>query len=226
MLIGGHRTASIQAAGPGIVTMPADERTLSPSCSQRLGEAPATNRRAPFVTTGSVPSNLECQRTVRLMGPLAWTPSSSPRLLLFTCRLLPLHSLRASPSMAALPASNSDRPGSPRRHRRAGHLPQRRDRFLRAAGQGARASRPRHRRRPRGHDLRRRMDHGLGRLGQRSHPWPAVQGALHAHLGAEFRRGHREVSLLRHDPRYWPGLRQEDGQGIRREGVRHHRSRA
>jgi hypothetical protein len=31
--------------------------------------------------------------------------------------------------------------------------------------------------------FRRRMDHGLGPMGQRPHPWPAVQGAVPAHLG-------------------------------------------
>ena len=123
-------------------------------------------------------------------------------------------------------ARHADRPRGARRHRRAGDIPQRRDRFLRAACEGARAPRSRHHCRPRRHDLRRRMDHGLGRLGQRSHPWPTVQGAVYAHLGTQFRRGHREVSLLRHDPRYWPELRQQDGQGIRGEGVRYHGSRA
>ena len=99
-------------------------------------------------------------------------------------------------------------------------------RFLRIACEGARAPRSRHHCRPRRHDLRRRMDHGLGRLGQRPHPWPAVQGAVYAHLGTQFRRGHREVSRLGHDPRNWSGLRQEDGQGFRGEGLRHHRGRA
>jgi hypothetical protein len=33
------------------------------------------------------------------------------------------------------------------------------------------------------------------------------------------------VRHLRHDPRHRPDLRQDDGQGIRGEGVRHHRSR-
>ena len=74
--------------------------------------------------------------------------------------------------------------------------------------------------------LRRRMDHRIGRMGQRPHPWPAVQGALHAHLGADLHRRHREIPRLRHDPRHRAGLCQEAGQGVRREGVRHHRGRA
>ena len=123
-------------------------------------------------------------------------------------------------------AIKSARPRGARRHRRAGDLPQCRDRLLRAACQGARAPRPRHRRRPCGDDLGGRVDHGVWRLGQRPHPWSAVQGAVHAHLGTQFRRGHREVSRLGHDPRDRPGLCQEDGQGLRREGVRHHRGRA
>ena len=39
-------------------------------------------------------------------------------------------------------------------------------------------------------------------------------------------RGHREVSRFRDDPRHRPGLRPEDGQGVRREGVRCDRGRA
>src|SRR5438270_9104079 len=52
-------------------------------------------------------------------------------------------------------------------------------------------------------------------MGQRPNPWPAVQVALHAHLGADIHRGHREISRFRDDPRHRPGLRQEDGQGVR-----------
>ena len=33
-----------------------------------------------------------------------------------------------------------------------------------------------------------------------------------------------EVSVFGHDPRHRPSLCQEDGQGLRREGVRYHRS--
>ena len=74
-------------------------------------------------------------------------------------------------------------------------------RILRAAPKSARPPRSRRGRRPRGHGLAWGMDHRVRRLGQRSHPWSAVQGAVHAHLGTQFRRGHREVSRLRHDPR-------------------------
>jgi hypothetical protein len=80
-------------------------------------------------------------------------------------------------------ARHADRPRGARRHRRAGDIPQRRDRFLRSACEGARAPRSRHDCRSCRHDLRRRMDHGLWWLGQRRHavsnskcaPLPALQ---------------------------------------------------
>ena len=37
------------------------------------------------------------------------------------------------------------------------------------------------------------MGHRLRRLGQRSHPWPAIQGALHAYLRPDVDRRDREV---------------------------------
>ena len=70
------------------------------------------------------------------------------------------------------------------------------------------------------------MDHCLRGVGQRPHPWPAVQGAFHPHGGTVVGRGHREVSRLRHDPGHRPGLRPQAGAGVWREGVRCHRGRA
>ena len=70
------------------------------------------------------------------------------------------------------------------------------------------------------------MDHRIGGVGQRPHPRPAVQGALHPHLRAVLGRGHREVSRLRDDPGHRPGLRPQAGPGVRREGLRHHRGGA
>ena len=70
------------------------------------------------------------------------------------------------------------------------------------------------------------MDHRLGRVGQRPHPRPAVQGALHPHSGTVLGRGHREVSRLRHDPGHRPGLCPQAGPGVRREGLRRDRGRA
>src|SRR5690349_20472304 len=55
------------------------------------------------------------------------------------------------------------------------------------------------------------MGHGLGPMGQRPHPWPAVQSALPAHLGPDFSRRHREIPLLRHDPWRGAGVREEIG---------------
>ena len=63
-------------------------------------------------------------------------------------------------------------------------------------------------------------------MDQRSRPRPAVQGAVSQDLGAEFDRRDREISRLRDDPRHRAGLRQEDGQGLRGEGLRRHRGRA
>ena len=66
-------------------------------------------------------------------------------------------------------------PGSARRPSRAGHLPQRRERLLRAQGEGARPSRSGDRRGPCRHHLRRRVDHRFVRMDQRSSPRPATQ---------------------------------------------------
>ena len=62
-------------------------------------------------------------------------------------------------------------------------------------------------------------------MDQRSHARSAIQGAVSQDLGAEFDRRDREISRLRHDPGHRAGLCQEDGQGLRREGLRHHRGR-
>ena len=63
-------------------------------------------------------------------------------------------------------------------------------------------------------------------MDQRSRPRSAVQGAVSQDLGAEFNRRDREISRLRDDPGHRAGLRQEDGQGLRGEGLRRHRGRA
>src|ERR1035437_8564542 len=63
-------------------------------------------------------------------------------------------------------------------------------------------------------------------MGQRSHPWPTIQSALHAHVRADVHRWHREIPRLRDDPRHRAGLRQKDGQCVWREGIRYHRGRA
>ena len=46
-------------------------------------------------------------------------------------------------------------------------------------------------------------------MGQRSDTRPAVQGAIPAHVAPDVRRWHREVPLVRHDPRSWSGLRKK-----------------
>ena len=63
-------------------------------------------------------------------------------------------------------------------------------------------------------------------MDQRSRPRSAVQGAVSQDLGAEFNRRDREISRLRDDPGHRACLRQEDGQGLRGEGLRRHRGRA
>ena len=112
---------------------------------------------------------------------------------------------------------------SARWHRRAGDVPQCRERLRRAAGEGARLPRPGHHCRPRRSHRRRRVDHRHRGVGQRPHPRPAVQGALPEDLGADHGGGDRALSRLRHDPRHRPGLCEEAGAGLRRAGVRHYR---
>src|SRR5262249_42453460 len=46
-------------------------------------------------------------------------------------------------------------------------------------------------------------------MGQRPYPRPAVQGAVPAHIAANFGRRHRKIPVVRHDPGRGPGLRQE-----------------
>ena len=53
------------------------------------------------------------------------------------------------------------------------------------------------------------MDHGFGRLGQRPHSRPAIQGKVPAHIAADFGRRHREIPLLWHDPGRGTGLCQK-----------------
>ena len=124
------------------------------------------------------------------------------------------------------PAGGDPGPRGPGRAGRARHLPQPRERLLRAPDQGAGTSRPGHC----GGSCRdggaRGMDHRLRGVGQRPHPRPAVQGALHAHLRTVLGRGHREVSRLRHDPGHRPGLCPQAGPDVRREGFRRDRGRA
>src|SRR5208283_4045085 len=109
--------------------------------------------------------------------------------------------------------------------RRAGYLSQPGERLLRFEGEGARPSRSGDRRRPRRRHFRRRVDHRVRRMDQRSRPRSAVQGPLSQDLDAKFDRRDRKISGLRHDPGHRSGLCQEDGQGLRREGLRHHRGR-
>jgi putative transposase len=80
--------------------------------------------------------------------------------------------------------------------------------------EGARTPRSADRRRPRRHHLRRRVDHRIRRMDQRSRPWSALQGEISQGLDAEFNRRDREISGLWTDPRHRAGLCQEDGQGL------------
>ena len=77
---------------------------------------------------------------------------------------------------------------------RARHLPQPRQRLLRAAGQGPRPARPGHRGRARGQHQRRRVHQRRRRLGQRPRARPAVQGGQRHRHPADHAGGHREVS--------------------------------
>src|SRR6202051_2668531 len=54
--------------------------------------------------------------------------------------------------------------------------------------EGARTPRSADRRRPRRHHLRRRVDHRIRRMDQRSRPWSALQGEISQGLDAEFNR--------------------------------------
>src|SRR5262245_27541025 len=60
-------------------------------------------------------------------------------------------------------------------------------------------------------------------MGQRPHPRPAVQGAVPAHIAANFGRRHRKIPLVRHDPGRGTGLRQKTRSRLWREGVRSYR---
>ena len=123
---------------------------------------------------------------------------------------------RTSPSLQRHEAQpRTINSGSARWPRRAGDLPQRRERLLRPQGEGARTPRSCDRGRPRRHHLGRRVDHRVRRMDQRSRPRSAVQGALSQDLGAKFDRWDREIPGLRDDPRHRAGLCQEDGQGLR-----------
>ncbi len=105
-------------------------------------------------------------------------------------------------------------------------LPQRRERLLRAAGQGARAARPGGGGRPRRGHQRRRVHQRHRLVDQRPRARPAVQGGHRRHHPADHAGGDREVSGLGHDPRHRPGLRQGPGGGVRRGGVRPDRAGA
>ena len=63
-------------------------------------------------------------------------------------------------------------------------------------------------------------------MDQRSRPRSAVQGAVSQDFGAEFYRRDREISGLWDDPRHRASLCQENGQGLRGEGLRRHRDRS
>lgn len=108
----------------------------------------------------------------------------------------------------------------------ARHLPQPRERLLRAAGQGARPQGPRHPGRARRLRLPRRIHPGVGPLGTAPRARPAVPRRLPARRPADHPGGHREVPRLRPDQGHRPGLRQEAGPHLRRTGLRHHRNPA
>ena len=67
------------------------------------------------------------------------------------------------------------------------------------------------------------MGVGFRRVGERPHPRPAVSSPLSGDFAAELDRRRREVSRLRNDPGHRPGVREEAGARLRREGVRCHR---
>jgi hypothetical protein len=98
---------------------------------------------------------------------------------------------------AASQDKHSDR--GPRWPGGARHLPQRGERVLRTAGEGAGSARFDHRSRPRGGDFRRRVRSGERGVAKRPHAWRPVQ-SLVSQGDAGNDRGHREVSRLRHDP--------------------------
>src|SRR6516225_4915640 len=88
-------------------------------------------------------------------------------------------------------------------------LPQPGERLLRAARQGPRPARPDHRPWPRGDDLGWRVRPGERNLDQRPHAWRPIQSLVPKGYGTDDGRGDREISRLRHDPRYRAGLREE-----------------
>ncbi len=105
-------------------------------------------------------------------------------------------------------------------------LPQRRERLLRAAGQGARAAGPGGRGRARGCDQRGRVHQRDGDVDHRPRARPAVQGAPGHDDAADHAGGHREVLGVRHDPRHRPHLRLRPGARVRRGCVRPDRAGA
>src|SRR5437764_1223962 len=51
-------------------------------------------------------------------------------------------------------------------------------------------------------------------LGERPHPWPAVQGGLPQGQSTDDPGGDREIPRIGDDPRYRTGLREEAGAGV------------
>ena len=92
--------------------------------------------------------------------------------------------------------------------RRARHVPQRRERLLRAARQSPRSARPDHRPRSRGDDCGRRVRPSQRELDQRPLPRRPVQSLVPQSDAAADGRGDREISRLRDGPQQRVGLRE------------------
>jgi hypothetical protein len=108
---------------------------------------------------------------------------------------------------AASQIGNSDRgfgrTGRPR------HVPQLRERLLRAAGQSSGPARSNHRHWPCRDDFGRRVRPGERGLGQRPYARRPIQSLVPQGNGADDGRGYREISRLRHDPGHRPDICEE-----------------
>ena len=129
---------------------------------------------------------------------------------------------RAHPTRPIGPARRGPS-GAPLRLRRAGHLPQRAERILRAADQGARTARPGD-----GDRLRRQRERGgdgrvPGPLGQRPRARAPIQGGPPARHPALDPGGDRALSGLGHGEGHRPPLCPHPGAGLRGAGLRRHR---
>ena len=105
---------------------------------------------------------------------------------------------------------------SSRRPHRAGHFPQRRERLLRAPGEGARTPRSGDRGRPRRHHLGRRVDYRIRRMDQRSR---TISARASSTRSSPRRHDGRWTSSLTKD---WPagGPRRSRRPGTRRRSRR------